>query len=125
MSRKFMTVACLAVACLAVGACGGNVERDGATASGGTTGSGGSGGGGGSGGSGAKGGASLDFTKTPLPPCEPGSPKHTPGVVCNYFTGNLCYEHLIDACACACPKSGASTCQSGFIEGPPFDVFCY
>ena len=50
-----------------------------------------------------------------LGPCVSGFPVSgsTPARPCNWLFENQCFVNLKGACACACPRSGASVCYSG------------
>ncbi len=100
---------------LMVSACGGRVDGPG----------GDNAVGGNSGASGGTGGKNLKGDSEKLPPCAPGFEPGTSSEPCNWMADGLCYVERIDACACVCPTSGSSTCQSGFLDDPPVEVFCY
>jgi hypothetical protein len=70
----------------------------------------------------------FSFAATVLPPCEPGfQQSDADGRNCKYRFDSLCYEDETSVCACACPRSGNSSCViSGFLGLPdqPLQVTC-
>lgn len=55
------------------------------------------------------------FESKELMDCEPGvSPNRA--ATCVWVANGLCYDTQDAACACVCPRSGASLCQAGLFE---------
>jgi hypothetical protein len=57
----------------------------------------------------------LAFTTSVLPDCEPGfTPRRAAGRTCTYRAEGLCYEEVLAACACVCPREqGTTQCVVG------------
>lgn len=80
------------------------------------------------GGGGSSGKPPFQFETHELPPCDPGfQQSEANGRSCKYRFDGLCYEDETSVCACACPRSGNSSCAlSGFLGDPnqPLQVRC-
>lgn len=55
---------------------------------------------------------------TPLPECGPGTVAQSAvSPDCQFVFGSSCYPSMLEACACACTRNGASRCiANGFLN---------
>jgi hypothetical protein len=62
-----------------------------------------------------------------LPECVPGFQRFDDARECRFLFDNRCYETSEAACACACPRGGASRCVIGGFLNPdaPQTVSCF